>query len=347
MSQKLSSQNYADLIAVLSEIGIADEDLTSQLYIPSEIVSQSRSNQKKVKSPRYNLGKVFQRALQKFASIEVGENLYDKDIIQPYLARWLSLEGIQHFLFGIESSLGYLMVPQISGIDKPYFDFLVSVFGSLWKKHSDIKEGKFWSEYLKSCCTAPVNSLPSSWKELHQTVVEQYVAQYRREICPVWPAHAREGIEEKLATVFKDRPRELEAIRRYYGLGGIPETLAVIGNSWNLTQERVRQYRKKGEQLLRRRARSLKILLSPLALPYRFWVERGSSQFPEILLVGVRELAFSIRTENCLHNHNIRFVAELTSYTETQLLKKSGFGRKVLKEIVEVCSRPYFFDFQS
>jgi DNA-directed RNA polymerase alpha subunit len=47
-------------------------------------------------------------------------------------------------------------------------------------------------------------------------------------------------------------------------------------------------------------------------------------------------LAFSIRTENCLHNHNIRFVAELTSYTETQLLKKSGFGRKVLKEIVEV-----------
>jgi len=41
----------------------------------------------------------------------------------------------------------------------------------------------------------------------------------------------------------------------------------------------------------------------------------------------------SLRTENCLHHHNIEYLGELVQKTEYDLLRTHGFGRKSLKEV--------------
>lgn len=50
----------------------------------------------------------------------------------------------------------------------------------------------------------------------------------------------------------------------------------------------------------------------------------------------VEELAFSVRTYNCLKNANIRTVRDLVQKTEAQLLKTKNFGRSSLNEIREL-----------
>lgn len=50
----------------------------------------------------------------------------------------------------------------------------------------------------------------------------------------------------------------------------------------------------------------------------------------------VEELEFSIRTANCLQNAGIRTVGQLAQRTHAELLKTKNFGRKSLKEVIEM-----------
>ena len=55
-----------------------------------------------------------------------------------------------------------------------------------------------------------------------------------------------------------------------------------------------------------------------------------------LLKVELKHLNFSARSANCLDNANIKFVYELVSKTEGELLRMNNFGRKSLNEIIEV-----------
>jgi DNA-directed RNA polymerase subunit alpha len=46
----------------------------------------------------------------------------------------------------------------------------------------------------------------------------------------------------------------------------------------------------------------------------------------------------SVRSANCLKNANIRYIGELVSKTEAEMLKTKNFGRKSLNEIKEILS---------
>lgn len=50
----------------------------------------------------------------------------------------------------------------------------------------------------------------------------------------------------------------------------------------------------------------------------------------------VDELELSVRSANCLQNANIRYIGELCTKTEADMLKTKNFGRKSLNEIKEV-----------
>ncbi len=58
--------------------------------------------------------------------------------------------------------------------------------------------------------------------------------------------------------------------------------------------------------------------------------------FNENLYRSVEELELSVRSANCLKNANIRFIGELVTKTEAEMLKTKNFGRKSLNEIKEV-----------
>ncbi len=58
----------------------------------------------------------------------------------------------------------------------------------------------------------------------------------------------------------------------------------------------------------------------------------------EFLLKSVAELELSVRSANCLQNANIKYIYELVSKTEGEMLRTKNFGRKSLNEIKEILS---------
>jgi DNA-directed RNA polymerase subunit alpha len=56
----------------------------------------------------------------------------------------------------------------------------------------------------------------------------------------------------------------------------------------------------------------------------------------EFLLKPVSELELSVRSANCLQNANIKYIYELVSKTEGEMLRTKNFGRKSLNEIKEL-----------
>lgn len=59
-------------------------------------------------------------------------------------------------------------------------------------------------------------------------------------------------------------------------------------------------------------------------------------QLNENLFRSVDDLELSVRSANCLKNANIRYIGELVSKSEAEMLKTKNFGRKSLNEIKEI-----------
>lgn len=65
------------------------------------------------------------------------------------------------------------------------------------------------------------------------------------------------------------------------------------------------------------------------------------SSVPELnqnLFRSVDDLELSVRSANCLKNANIRYIGELVTKSEAEMLKTKNFGRKSLNEIREILS---------
>ena len=54
------------------------------------------------------------------------------------------------------------------------------------------------------------------------------------------------------------------------------------------------------------------------------------------LFRSVDDLELSVRSANCLKNANIRFIGELVTKSEAEMLKTKNFGRKSLNEIKDI-----------
>jgi DNA-directed RNA polymerase subunit alpha len=64
--------------------------------------------------------------------------------------------------------------------------------------------------------------------------------------------------------------------------------------------------------------------------------ESAKVSLNENLFRSVDELEFSVRSQNCLQNADIKYIGELVQRTEQEMLKTKNFGRKSLNEIKEV-----------
>lgn len=67
-------------------------------------------------------------------------------------------------------------------------------------------------------------------------------------------------------------------------------------------------------------------------------VETTTPTLNENLFRSVDDLELSVRSANCLKNANIRYIGELVSKSEAEMLKTKNFGRKSLNEIKEILS---------
>ena len=64
--------------------------------------------------------------------------------------------------------------------------------------------------------------------------------------------------------------------------------------------------------------------------------ESSASPLNEHLLRSVDELEFSVRSQNCLQNADIKYIGELVQKSEQEMLKTKNFGQKSLNEIKEI-----------
>lgn len=67
-------------------------------------------------------------------------------------------------------------------------------------------------------------------------------------------------------------------------------------------------------------------------------VEEEKPRFNENLFRRIDELELSVRSANCLENSNIKYIGELVTKTEAEMLRTKNFGRKSLNEIKEILS---------
>ncbi len=65
-------------------------------------------------------------------------------------------------------------------------------------------------------------------------------------------------------------------------------------------------------------------------------VKSSSPKLNENLFRSVDDLELSVRSANCLKNANIRYIGELVTKSEAEMLKTKNFGRKSLNEIKEI-----------
>jgi len=66
--------------------------------------------------------------------------------------------------------------------------------------------------------------------------------------------------------------------------------------------------------------------------------EDSRPKLNENLFKTVDSLELSVRAANCLENANIKFIGELVTKTEGEMLKTKNFGRKSLNEIKDILS---------
>jgi DNA-directed RNA polymerase subunit alpha len=72
------------------------------------------------------------------------------------------------------------------------------------------------------------------------------------------------------------------------------------------------------------------------AEPQDEMVRTSQPNLNENLFRSVDDLELSVRSANCLKNANIRFIGELVTKSEAEMLKTKNFGRKSLNEIKEI-----------
>ncbi len=91
-------------------------------------------------------------------------------------------------------------------------------------------------------------------------------------------------------------------------------------------------------------AYAAKILQDQLQIFINFEDEpkgEAGEEFPSLplnenLFRSVDELEFSVRSQNCLQNADIKYIGELVQKTEQEMLKTKNFGHKSLNEIKEI-----------
>ncbi len=64
--------------------------------------------------------------------------------------------------------------------------------------------------------------------------------------------------------------------------------------------------------------------------------DRPAVPLNDNLFRSVDELEFSVRSQNCLQNADIKYIGELVQKTEQEMLKTKNFGHKSLNEIKEI-----------
>jgi hypothetical protein len=226
-------------------------------------------------------------------------------------------------------------------------------------------ESKLWINYLHSIAIpggVVLDSRQCIWGPHHfvTTIIQEYADEVREYVAPKFTPRMHILIDNALN---KLRPRTKEIIKLYFGIDDNQHTLETIGQTFDLTRERVRQIKESSLRKLKQ------ILKADIHLVSNAWeemqvlkerhqediyriqdqakqknmpVEEPSSTIPEsthVLLLNIDDLDLEVRTYNGLRATDIRYLWELVQFLPDDIAKFRNIGRKSVEEIEKLFAK--------
>ena len=352
-------QKRLAMVKILYEFGLSIDFIAETLFLTIPTVRNDlrliREEGEAIKRlTDKNKNKIYQAVVKQYASfalkVEVTELEANEQAVYQCLQKWLNVDELIMHCNGMSLMMAQLICPNCPPDLEPYKSLLDKIFGFNQSCGCSVPTGiNFWNNFIQLIVSEKI-PIPTSKNDLLYQLVRMFDSTYRRDIIPPWQDNTRQIIDEQLATL---PPREEDVVRRRFGLNRKRMSLGEVGRDYDVSRERIRQVEARALYKLRHPSRSkfllplvssIEEIVKECLLLHRnqtgVLIRKASPAEQlitlEMLMRSTDELEVSVRTSNCLHNGNIRFIGDLIQVSEADLLRIKNFGHKSLNELKEI-----------
>lgn len=276
----------------------------------------------------------FQRILKYYAELERRKHSQvseEEQGVLLYLHSWFEFQKVLKMVMALDEALVDLTLPGgIEPAERPYRDLLTKVF----RVHSVSSTPLIqWRNYLSRFVDCAIEDTPSSHEALVGGFIKERVAQTRSWVCPPWPPEVCEYIDYVLDKVLT--PAALAVVRPTFGLGVAPQPMKEIAAGLQIPVSTARARCNQALKVLGHCTYTRELRRMVKSVPLNIVIP-GKDPRLSILCQPIEALEIIVvRTLNCLHNANLRYIGEVVQCKETDLLKTGSFGRKSLRDLKE------------
>jgi len=306
--------------------------------------------------------KVYADLVCRYREISWGDKEF-KNQLQPILADELEENRIiQTLEYALPAITSFTKIQYTDDVPEGYRRLLDDLFTGYY--YTPPKVGSVWNEYLRDISTSKITLTYKQfcW-EKHQHFVDDIIQRYaetnREYLAPLLTKEVCLWVDDIIERSCFGRIGSV--LHKYYGIGCDPQTLEEIGNSLELGKEMMRLNRERGIK----RLKSLKKEVYPISNAWRERQEMKQKHqqeisdlteefkknlldlekkynpqrenpykdgYPEIFFKEIYNVDLSVRVLNCLGD-DVKYIWELLSHSESDLVKFRNFGKKSLDEV--------------
>lgn len=267
------------------------------------------------------------------------------------LAKWLGEEAIIIKLRGVAETFGRLIVPDYAPIHAGHARLLYDIFDLKYFRSSvffsfDNSGWKLWHEMLWAVNAG--EKKPDSRRELNDLLIQRALDIFRADIMPTWGEEVVVVVECLLATLSSDVETIIHLLYGIHPYQPVKEVDLAAGRGVTvsaISSVRARVLRQMKESLVQSGLYTLafpvnELLTTQIARQVeKDELERlllGVSWKDRALFQELGSLGLSTRTMNRLNLARLCLLGQVAQKSEQELLRMKSFGRRSLKEIVDV-----------
>ncbi len=198
------------------------------------------------------------------------------------------------------------------------------------------KGHQLWASYLRKVASEEI--IPSgNVKEVIDQILSNFVSRARDSIAPKFSIMICEEIEKKFFPGLT--PQALKVLRMYYGFGEARKDCKTIGEELDVTATRINEIKNSTKYQLKRFLHSISAM--PLTWENSFDLIqlrlREQAEDYDIDLTKskhpISRINLSVRTKNVLKAVDVKYLEDLTEYTEFDLRHFRNSGLKTVGEV--------------
>ncbi len=307
--------------------------------------------------------KVYADLVCRYREISWGDKEF-KNQLQPILADELEENRIiQTLEYALPAITSFTKIQYTDDVPEGYRRLLDGIFDEYYYTPPKIRN--VWHEYLHNVSTSKITLTHKQfcWEKNQHFVgdiIQRYAETNRQYAAPMLTKEVCSLVDDIIERNCFGRIRSV--IHQYYGIGCDPQTLEKIGDFFELSKEMIRLNRERGikrlkkflnkeifpisnawqeQQTMKQKHKQEIDVLTEEFKQNLFNLDRKNNPekddeykdgYPEIFFKEIYDVDFSARVLYCLRD-NVRYIWELLSYSESDLVKIRNFGKKSLQEV--------------